>query len=44
MSEEDLLVQIHEAILKKKFALGGHQDASQIAKGNNNRPMILIGG
>jgi cyclic pyranopterin phosphate synthase len=44
VTEEDLLHQVHQAILRKKFALGGHADANDIAVSNDNRPMILIGG
>jgi cyclic pyranopterin phosphate synthase len=32
-----------QALSKKKFALGGHDDMYAIAEGDN-RPMILIGG
>jgi molybdenum cofactor biosynthesis enzyme MoaA len=45
LSEEEIYTEIHNAILKKKFALGGHIDVNQLAAASNtNRPMILIGG
>lgn len=45
LSEEEIYTEIHHAILKKKFALGGHIDVNQLAAASNtNRPMILIGG
>lgn len=44
MEEDKILESIHQAILRKKFALGGHTDALHIAASGKNRPMILIGG
>ena len=43
MTNEEIIQHIHQAVLKKKAALGGHADAIQIAA-SSNRPMILIGG
>ncbi len=44
MEEDKILESIHQTILRKKFALGGHTDALHIAASGKNRPMILIGG
>jgi molybdenum cofactor biosynthesis enzyme MoaA len=44
MNESEIVTELHKAIQKKKFALGGHDDAAHIASSGNNRPMILIGG
>jgi hypothetical protein len=44
-SEEELIHGIHQAVLRKKAVLGGHEDAIHIANtSKENRPMILIGG
>jgi cyclic pyranopterin phosphate synthase len=44
ISNNDLELLIGAAVMRKKFALGGHGDMHGIKKANNNRPMILIGG
>ena len=35
---------IGAAVMRKKFALGGHGDMHGIKMANSNRPMTLIGG
>jgi hypothetical protein len=44
MDESEIIAELHKAVQRKKFALGGHDDAVHIASTGNNRPMILIGG
>ena len=39
-----VIAAIRAAVARKHAALGGHHNAEHIAKSNNNRPMILIGG
>eukprot|EP00180_Rhodochaete_pulchella_P004666 Plantae.Rhodophyta-Rhodochaete_pulchella.ctg9186.p1 GENE.Plantae.Rhodophyta-Rhodochaete_pulchella.ctg9186~~Plantae.Rhodophyta-Rhodochaete_pulchella.ctg9186.p1 ORF type:complete len:372 (-),score=45.68 Plantae.Rhodophyta-Rhodochaete_pulchella.ctg9186:761-1876(-) len=42
-SEEELMSIISSAVMRKKYAHGGHQGMHDIAR-NKNRPMITIGG
>ncbi len=43
--DNDLLVLVNAAVMKKEFAHGGYDDMYAIASGSStNRPMISIGG
>lgn len=44
VSNDDLELLIGAAVMRKKFALGGHGDMHGIKMANSNRPMTLIGG
>ena len=44
VAEQELAGVIHAAVQRKTFALGGHDNAEDIAKAADNRPMTLIGG
>lgn len=45
LTENEILKLVWSAVQKKKYSLGGHEDAEAISRDSgNNKPMTLIGG